>query len=228
MKATSALFNTQMSTAIRDGIKTQTRRILDCDHPAVIGFEPNGPYFWKGVAKNERVQQQYITTWPFGIKARYGCVGDYLWVKETFYAWGRWETRYSEKKKRDEWHFVDLTISTGQSYRYSDFPPDKILSGKTGMVGWWRRPSIFMPRVASRFLLEITAIRVERLNSISDADAIAEGCTGGHGAIPGYAYTATPVEHYRWLWDSINGKNSWQLNPWVWVVTFKKIEGGAA
>jgi hypothetical protein len=81
-----------------------------------------------------------------------------------------------------------------------------------------------MPRWASRITLEITEVRVERLQDISEVDAIAEGTPGSHGAIPGYGYNATPGEQYRWLWESINGLGSWEANPWVWAVSFKRVE----
>ena len=81
-----------------------------------------------------------------------------------------------------------------------------------------------MPRWASRITLEIASVRVERLNDISEADCIAEGCAGGHGAIPGYAYAATPFEHYRALWESINGTGSWDMNPWVFVIEFRMVQ----
>ena len=81
-----------------------------------------------------------------------------------------------------------------------------------------------MPRWASRITLEIVNVRVERLQDISEADAIAEGTPGGHGAIQGYGYNGTPSEHYRSLWESINGPGSWDSNPWVWVVAFTRLE----
>ena len=85
--------------------------------------------------------------------------------------------------------------------------------------GW--RPSIHMPRWASRILLEITSVRVERLRSMSQDDARAEGVIAASG----------PMEAglaFRELWDSIYGEDSWRDNPWVWVVEFKRVEGGAA
>lgn len=81
-----------------------------------------------------------------------------------------------------------------------------------------------MPRAASRILLEITSVRAERLNSISEVECRAEGATGGHGSIPGYPYSATPREHYRHIWESINGAGSYDANPWVWVIEFKRAE----
>jgi hypothetical protein len=103
--------------------------------------------------------------------------------------------------------------------------------------GRWR-PSIHMPRVASRITLEITEVRVERLQSISESDAIAEGCTytdfglnRWHRPQPGWKCGDTPTGHeqcmhsavyaYASLWDEINGAGAWNTNPWTWAVSFR-------
>lgn len=160
----------------------------------------------------------------------YGMPGDRLWVKETFWAFGRWETRYSAKKGRDEWHFVNLTHTTQLGYRFER--PGESGIGKDRKVGtilpaWWKRPSIFMPRVASRILLEVTAVRVERLQDISQADAQAEGAPPNHPSIARvsreFGYADFPRSWYAQLWDQINGRGGWKGNPWVWVVEFKRI-----
>jgi len=127
----------------------------------------------------------------------YGQPGDRLWVRE---AWAR------------------TTVFPGTEmvvYRESD--------NRTDYGGPWK-PGIHMFRRDSRITLEITEVRVERLQDISEGDAIAEGTPGGHGAIPGYGYNATPREQYRWLWESINGEGSWEANPWVWAVSFNRVE----
>jgi hypothetical protein len=85
------------------------------------------------------------------------------------------------------------------------------------------RPSIHMPRWASRILLEITNVRVERLKSISDGDAIREGCSTADMKSGDCA-----ADVFARLWASIYGEESWQANPWVWVIEFKRVEGGAA
>lgn len=103
---------------------------------------------------------------------------------------------------------------------------NRVLYRASGDVACRWTPSIHMPRWASRILLEVTGIRVERLQDIKIADCIAEGCPGGHGAIPGYGYNATPVEHLQHTWDSTGG--NWRENPWVWAIEFKRIEGLAA
>ena len=94
-----------------------------------------------------------------------------------------------------------------------------------GVTSWITKkiPSIHMPRWASRITLEITDVRVARLQQLNDIDAAAEGCKGGHGSIPGYMYSACPREHFAHVWQSIYGQESWDSNPWVWVVEFKKL-----
>lgn len=81
------------------------------------------------------------------------------------------------------------------------------------------RQSIFMPRWASRILLEVTDIRVERLNAISDADALAEGCSSD-SMLSGDCLASV----YARLWESINGEGSWKANPWVWVIGFRRVQ----
>jgi hypothetical protein len=87
-------------------------------------------------------------------------------------------------------------------------------------------PSIHMPRWASRITLEITNIRVERLQEISEKDAIAEGSNEwGSGALPLDHQSADPSDKFRWLWESINTKpgKRWKDNPWVWAISFKRV-----
>jgi hypothetical protein len=97
-------------------------------------------------------------------------------------------------------------------------------------MGWKLKPSIFMPRWASRITLEITQVRVQRLQEISEADAVTEGIyrnQAGRGGgwryaeeEPTYSFAASA---YRDLWISLNGINSWVDNPWVWALTFKRV-----
>ena len=127
----------------------------------------------------------------------YGVIGDRLWVRETWRCFG------------------------GREYEYQQHQPSIIYradDGPTHNEGGWR-PSIFMPRWASRITLEITGVRVERLQDISEADAEAEGCTGDHRA----DRDSDAAQEFRSLWNQINGKRaSWDSNPWVWVVEFRR------
>ena len=123
----------------------------------------------------------------------YGEFCDRLWVKETF------------QVSPDG----PIYRATKWEHGTSDFGGD----------GPWK-PSIFMPRWASRITLEITHVRVERLHDITEEDAMNEGATPeGWLAEPGYG----PVDWFEDLWDEINGPGSWDLNPWVWVIQFKRV-----
>ncbi|MFY4712223.1 hypothetical protein [Burkholderia glumae] len=148
----------------------------------------------------------------------YGGPSDQLWVRETFVAFGRWETRFNVKKGRDEWHFVDMTLDTGRQYRYGGDLPNAQRACATPT--WWRRPAIFIPRAASRTQLAVARTRIERVQQISEADAIAEGMSLGD---------INPVGSYAELWDSLNAERglSWAANPWVWVVEFKNRQQAA-
>ena len=230
MKQTSVIFTAPLPQKILEGIKTQTRRVVT--ERLLAKYSDYDDYCSQVTPGDIPFQREFEKEF-YGARCKYGKPGDQLWVKETFFAWGRWEARFSEKKKRDEWHFVDLTIQCGESYKYADCPPEKIKSGKGGQVGWWKRPSIFMPRLASRILLEITALRVERLNSISDEDAITEGakadpCDHARRTCDEIGcYGPTAKNDFQFIWDSIHGEGAWLKNPWVWCITFKVIEGGA-
>lgn len=232
------LFSAAMIRALLDGTKAQTRRLVKPDpgpywnpvvglfNPVVIdngGNEAPGPEIFG--ASDE-------TT---GRKFPYGGPGHRIWVRETFYAYGRWETRFSAKKKRDEWHFIDMTLACDRAYQYAADNPDVPLAkGRGGALpGWCTRPAIFMPRAACRILLDITGVRVERLNDCSEADALAEGIDADLLAERQDSYDivckgtdasgrATAQSMYLELWESINGAGSWAANPWVWVIEFER------
>lgn len=197
MKQTPILFSTPMVQAILEGRKTMTRRVINPQPDDISDYGDR------------------IVWTPDVIKCPYGEVGDRIWVRETFLC-------YSKDK-----------------YEYkANFPKDTFSKAK------WK-PSIFMPKNACRIWLDVTNIRVERLQYISEADARAEGIddfTGHLGIAPTYRnYMHHPkkseaaqrawevcaddaIHSFKTLWQSINGKESWDANPWVWVVEFKKIE----
>lgn len=219
MKERPILFSAPMVRAILDGRKTQTRRVVK-PQPYV---DAQGNACWNGTNFGQDARGPHIqalasplpSSKTGRVRCPFGKPGDRLWVRETFqplFADGvenHWET---------DWQ-------TGEGYKISYPATDGVqefIDLDDGLSDACK-PSIHMPRWASRILLEITAVRVERLNDISEDDAIAEGTPGGHGAIPGYGYAATPGEHYHWLWESINGAGSWDANPWVWVIEFKKV-----
>lgn len=144
------------------------------------------------------------------IKCPYGQPGDRLWVRETFRLqnfscdYGHWSA--------DICYRVDESISEHRALFVSE----------NERIGW--RPSIHMPRWASRITLEVTGVRVERVNDISLADVLKEGI----GLIKdeyGFADTRATLDSFQTLWDKINAKRgySWDSNPWVWVGEFKQV-----
>ena len=224
MKERPILFSAPMAQAINADRKTQTRRALK-DQPKMV-TEDRKMAIWDGSPASLQQQLERI-----GKGCPYGQPGDRLLVRETFFAYGRWETRFSAKKGRDEWHFIDMTEECGFSYLYAADNPDRTLAQGRGTLlpGWHRRPAIFMPRRAVRIFLKVVAVRVERLRDITQEDAREEGIiqqsTTGWFSVPGINGAGTTARAaYALLWISINGAESWDENPWVWVVEFKRIE----
>ena len=232
MKERPILFSAPMVRAILDGQKTQTRRVIkpqpEWTEPATAWtFHEDGHSGPGWYAHND----DYPEEGSLFYRCPYGQPGDRLLVRETFFAYGRWETRFSAKKGRDEWHFIDMTEECGYTYRYAADHKELFPLGtmRSVLPGWHRRPAIFMPRRAVRIFLEVIAVRVERLQDISEADAVAEGIhqqtTTGWFSVPGINGAGTTARAaYALLWNSINGAGSWDKNPWVWVVEFKRIE----
>ncbi|WP_440105360.1 hypothetical protein [Acidovorax sp. BL-A-41-H1] len=218
------LFSGPMVRALLDGSKTQTRR--ECKPQPIADRRFVGGHY---IPATKRNPGQELSVWaPYvHIACPYGQPGDSLWVRETFYAWGHWTKRLNKKKGREEWHFADETVGTSKAYRYE--VDEKLPRRKRELheVGWWKRPAIFMPRAASRITLQITRVRVEGLQNISDADCVAEGCGALRSAI-GCPMTSPPDETvpramFRALWKSINGPESWAADPWVWAINFCRL-----
>ncbi len=247
MKAHPILFSAPMVRAILAGTKTQTRRVVKPTRGRPIEFLGGGPrggvdwnnpecwgYEWADGSAFVTLKADPTDPETLQYPCPYGQPGDRLWVRETFFAWGRWETRYSAKKGRDEWHFVDMTLECGKAYEYpATGGQPQPMGGARHRGGttptWWKRPAIHMPRTASRITLEITGVRVERLQEISDEDCVREGCGATLTAI-GVPTSSNPAETipramFRELWQSINGPESWDANPWVWAIEFKHLKG---
>lgn len=197
MKARPILFSAPMVLAILEARKNQTRRVVKYNaaiggiHPAVAGIVHRGDG-WFGFEADEGIKRQFATTFPFHtIRCPYGQAGDQLWVKETW-----------------------LDLSNDPDLATIEYRADYDAST---MPDWKWKPSIFMPKDYSRITLEVTEVRVERLQDISPQDAIKEGI--------GMTMRNEPpaVQRYAELWESINGPGSWAENPWVWVVEFRRI-----
>lgn len=143
----------------------------------------------------------------------YGVAGNQLWVRETFSPIYPQDPDYNEGKP--------IAYDYAATYQHGDRLGDSLGIKKT-----WK-PSIHMPRAASRITLEITGVRVERLQDISEADAIAEGIEKHMTGLwlpcreEGKAHI-DPRLAYRDLWESINGTDSWDKNPWVWAIAFQR------
>ena len=206
------LFNGEMVKAILEGRKAQTRR--------VIKPQPVDGSVW------DKDSMLFIVPMSrLGIMRNcpYGQVGDRLWVRETHYRFGRWVPNGFSKTGKQKWTFKAGTFEV----LYMDNPPTlSVLRNSNRMErGWFKRPAIFMPRWASRITLEITSVKVERVQDIDIGGAYAEG------AVP-YERGDGPwddpyaVGHFRDLWDSINAKRGygWESNPWDFALTFKVVK----
>lgn len=194
------LFSAPMVRAILDGRKTQTRRVVK-PQPVDRGGGSLSISYAAG-------KMNHMGPAGFMLEklAQYGCpygkTGDLLWVRESF-------------------------AKDCDGYVYKATCP------------WWdglvkKKPSIHMPRSASRITLEITDVRVERLQDISDEDALEEGVTETefyeNAERKVSAGAPWPAERLAFadLWQSINGTESWAANPWVWVISFKRVDNGKA
>ncbi|WJP92838.1 ASCH domain-containing protein [Klebsiella variicola] len=210
MKERGMIFNGEMVRAILDGRKTQTRRIMKVQPsedftPMNMALETDYKARWytPGVVDKDGYLQPAskkvfgVSNENEGYSCPFGAVGDRIWVRET---WARYNIDQNS-------HDIAYRATTP-----ADWPEE----------GRWR-PSIHMPRWASRILLEITNVRVERLKSISDGDAIREGCSTAD-----MKSGDCVADVFARLWASIYGSDSWNANPWVWVIEFKRVEGGAA
>jgi hypothetical protein len=230
MKERPILFSGPMVRAILDGRKTQTRRPIvfpterwgftdDYRAETAVEFRNKGD-MWQAFS--------YCTAHPGvlapecpELRCQYGQPGDRLWVRET------WNARAV--------HEVDCGVYES-GYTYANITTMKPLNccieydADLSDEGPWR-PSIHMPRWASRITLEITGVRVERVQDITTADAVAEGCSGWvlDGGYIGDCEIQpdgqTPASEYRELWDSINAQRGygWTVNPWVWAIEFKRV-----
>ena len=212
MKEHPILFSGPMVRAILDGTKTQTRRVI----------RPLAP--WESTDEGIDIEVAIGN-----IKCPFGVKGDVLWVREAFgYMYPSVDGPESEGityKDKDYLEGRELTLQECD-IKYRATEPNACWMGDDGEPCTMWKPSIHMPRWASRINLEITGIRAERVQDITNEDAIAEGCPGeklypdeGYSEIP-----PDPYEEFAILWDPINEKRGygWNENPWVWVIEFHR------
>lgn len=213
------LFSGPMVRAILEGRKTVTRRVVTPqpapnkphDGGTTWVYKPNtGLHVPYGTVGHLTLAEKHGLTCP------YGQPGERLWVRET------WGLRA----------LYDVTDWCGTSLKgVAALPPCWALDYKADWAheceeAHWR-PSIHMPRWASRLTLEVVSVRVERLQDITEEDAKAEGAEPiPDPSAPGYEGTHVYRDGFRLLWEFINGAGSWQANPWVWRVEFKRVEAG--
>lgn len=236
MKDRPIIFNSEMVRAVLEGRKTQTRRIMKVQPEsnqlgllritASTNRTDTGKYHWaESNATGNHVRSKLFA-------CPYGAVGDRLWVRET------WSEDFANYYPNDRvWYAADddrrLDIEVVKGVR-GIFSPESNVH-----VPFRWHPSIYMPRWASCITLEITGVRVERLQDISESDAVAEGIEPlplepdmpqfYHEYFPigiknGLRCNMSAAGSFSGLWEAIYGKESWQANPWVWVIEFKRVE----
>ncbi len=204
MKEHPIIFSSPMIRAILEDRKTQTRRIILPQPTKTINdwswdAEPVPAVIYRRwphrlIESRGRQKRSAGELTPAKIRCRYGVPGDRCWVKESFL--------YRNNNRESVVYRADL---------------DSEVAGMGAMYGGWK-PSIHMPRSASRITVEITEVRVQRLQEISEGDAIAEGITCTHDV------DGSAQDHFAELWDSINAKRMpWASNPWVWAIAFRWI-----
>jgi hypothetical protein len=200
MKERPILFSAPMVRAILEGQKTQTRRIVKQRIIPVVDecFRVNGKWCNK------------TFDYDLGALCPYGQPEDRLWVRETF-GFG-----FNGAGS-------DCVVYSADNKSYhADYAAKKTSAESTFPAGVKKlKPSIFMPRWASRITLEIVSIRVERLQDIDDSAAGKEG-------VEFFKYTGPYCDSgkliFKQLWESINGSGSWAINPWVWVIEFRRVD----
>lgn len=204
MKERPILFKTEMVKAILEGRKTQTRRVVKINIRREI--EGNSPTCFSvfdksGLQYYNKKLDEPLTAESF---CPFGEVGEILWVKETW---------------------SPLVVGGGKNF---DLISYKANGDIPSADGW--EPSLFMPKSACRLKLRITNIRCERLNDITEEDAKKEGVEPIENGYKQYIKTrldkVTEYASYSFmtLWESINGKDSWKKNPWVWVIEFEAMK----
>lgn len=209
------LFSAPMVRALLAGTKTQTRRVCKPQPDIVAEGGTTVGVFTPDDQRLGRLGK--------ALSCPYGQPGDRLWVREA------WRTTAAY----DRWAPRDLPGNVALHFDADGRPSGHLCMGRL-------RASMHLPRAASRITLEITGVRVERLQEISKADAIAEGVEwnkcptqqtqqsmdaqrAAHriGMAAHHEAWIDYVGGYRWLWESINGPGSWDANPWVWVIEFR-------
>jgi hypothetical protein len=206
MKAIPMIFTTEMVKALLDGRKTVSRRPVK--RFGIFNWVVvNGETGIRWVTDKNNVHQKWLE-FPTS-------VGDLIWVRETFATLGHNDYKEVSPRNRSEIHEV----------RFRASEPDSISNCLDWEVrGYHWKPSIHMPRWASRLTLKVTDVRIERVQDISEEQAMQEGLAK-HPQLPAWwspaGYHTSPIYAYEELWNSIY--SNWEKNPYVWVIEFEVI-----
>jgi hypothetical protein len=223
------LYSMPMVQAIQENRKTRTRRTK--------GLEKLKDHYFQSLVHHATGKFTFVKNGNFNpssediieIKCPYGEVGDILWVRENFYTASNW----------DHWKPSGLQLVNAEVFYQADLSNyDIVRPVSRGKM----RPNIFLPFFYARIFLQIKSVTVERLQDVTEADAIAEGikydeqfkkytcylCENkGHEGVVAMCddgFFSNPIDSFRTLWKSINGQSSWHQNPWVWVIEFEKVQ----
>jgi len=223
MKELPIIMTGESVRAIREGRKTQTRRVINPRKYNIQGWDM--PVSKADIEAGYPVYQDNNGDFHSVIeRCPYGKVGDHLWVRETVF-FETFHQQSDEELKRDGFNpNIGVWVYRADNHDYPTITAN------------WTSP-MFMPRKASRITLEVTNIRIERVQDITENDAIAEGieyigdffnspCWKDYGSSPNVVFPDDPIGSYRSLWDSLNSKRGYpfESNPWVWVIDFKVIK----
>ncbi len=216
MKYRPIIFSGPMVRAILEGRKTQTRRIL-----------PEKEADWSRTLSS--LGSNVVSRPQNGMSNRYGYPGDRLWVRESF-ALIRGNEIYDALEGPEGYEYTYQYRAAAPTARWAGNWPNNFAGNSIPRSCKWK-PSIHMPRAAARIILEITDVRIEHIQDISRAAAIAEGVMSSGLALNEWydyereRYGLERAEaSFMSLWQSIHGPESWELNPLVWVITFKRFE----
>lgn len=216
MRERGIIFSGEMVKALLDGRKTQTRRLLKlpagCELDGVTKVACGNEVYCH--APGEKVGQR-ILPWRY-------VPGERLWVRETWAPVERKEDNVDGIRFRADDAFVRIKNTRQAAERW-------VVAANNDHSGRWRSP-LYMPRWASRITLQVDSVRVERLRDITEEDARAEGVETGKmqpaviNGERGQVMIFDPRKAYAVLWDQLHGQGSFATNPWVWVVSFRRVE----
>lgn len=212
------LMSASMVRALLDGRKTQTRRIAKFPKWA----DPSGGVEFCSIDSAPAMLCRESGCFA-DVNSPFGLPGDSLWVRETWRVARRWDDNPPRTLPFERGMTIMYAAGGSRAHNGAgvyenddDYPPElPEWAGK-------QRPSIHMPRWASRLTLKITEVRIEQLHDISNEDAAAEGWPGPDET--GTIRSSYPMAWYSHLWESINGRGSWEFNPWVWALTFEVVK----